>query len=105
MLPWAAESGDLALRSYVAEITIHTWDLACATGQNPAWQEDVVAVSLEVMRQILPAEGRSEMFDAIRATMPEEMRGGTDPYAAAVPVGADAPLIDQLVAHVGRLPV
>lgn len=56
------------------------------------------------MRQILPAGGRSEMFDAIRATMPEEMRNNPDPYAAAVPVGSDAPLIDQLVAHVGRNP-
>ncbi len=104
MLPWAAESGALALRSYIAEFSVHTWDLARATGQQPAWDNEVLRVSLDVMRQILPAVGRSEMFDAIRATMPQEMRSSPDPYAAAVPVGSNAALIDQLVAHVGRNP-
>jgi uncharacterized protein (TIGR03086 family) len=104
MLPWAAESGALALRTYVAELTTHTWDLARATGQQPEWDDDVLAMSLAVMREILPAAGRSEMFDAIRATMPQEMRGRPDPYQPAVPLDADAALIDQLVAHVGRDP-
>jgi uncharacterized protein (TIGR03086 family) len=104
MLPWAAESGALALRTYVAELTTHTWDLAQATGQQPEWDDEVLAMSLEVMRAILPAEGRGEMFDAIRATMPTEMRGGPDPFGAAIAVDAGAPLIDQLVAHVGRRP-
>ncbi len=105
MLPWAAESGHLALRTYVAEITVHTWDLAVATGQKPAWNADVLRVSLDVMRDILPAVGRVEMFEAIRATMPPDLRGGPHPYDPAVTVPSDAPLIDQLVAHVGRRPV
>ena len=104
MLPWAAESGALALRTYVAELSTHTWDLAQATSQQPAWDDDVLTMSLDVMREILPASGRREMFDAIRATMPEEMRGRPDPYEAAVPVDANAALVDQLVAHVGRHP-
>jgi uncharacterized protein (TIGR03086 family) len=104
MLPWAAESGDLALRTYVAEISIHTWDLAKATGQEPGWNAEVLTVSLDVMREVLPATGRREMFDAIRATMPTEMQGEPDPYDAAIAVAADAALIDQLVAHVGRTP-
>ena len=104
MLPWAAESGALALRSYVAEFSAHTWDLAQATGQQPAWDDEVLTMSLDVMRQILPAEGRQDMFEAILATMPAEMRGGPYPYDEAVPVDAGAPLIDQLVAHVGRHP-
>lgn len=104
MLPWAAESGALALRSYIAEFCTHTWDLTQATGQQPVWDDEVVVASLDVMRQILPVAGRTEMFDAIRATMPEEMRGGPDPYDPAVQVAANAPLIDQLVAHVGRHP-
>jgi uncharacterized protein (TIGR03086 family) len=104
MLPWAAESGDLALRSYIAEFSVHTWDLATATGQTPEWDADVLAMSVDVMRQILPAVGRREMFDAIRATMPPEMQGEPDPYDAAIEVSDAAPLIDQLVAHVGRTP-
>ncbi len=43
------------------------------------------------------------MFDAIFATMPEEMRGPA-PYAMAVPISANAPLIEQLAAHQGRNP-
>jgi uncharacterized protein (TIGR03086 family) len=105
MLPWASDSGALALRSYTAEFCTHTWDLAQATGQRLVWDDELVGEALEVMREILPAEGRREMFDAIRATMPEEMRNNPDPYDPAVPVAADAPLIDQLVAHVGRRPV
>ncbi len=104
VLPWAAESGALALRTYVSELTTHTWDLAQATGQQPQWDDEVTAMSLDVMREILPASGRAEMFEAIRATMPEQMRSRPDPYQAAVPVDADAPLIEQLVAHVGRHP-
>ena len=104
MLPWAAESGHLAMRTYIAELSVHTWDLAVATGQTPTWDAEVLAVSLDVMRVALPAVGRREMFDAIRATMPPEMQGGPDPYDAAVSVPDDAPLIDRLVAHVGRTP-
>jgi uncharacterized protein (TIGR03086 family) len=104
VLPWAAESGALAIRSWVAEFATHTWDLAQATGQRPVFDDAVVIMALDVMRTIVPAEGRREMFDAIRATMPEGARRMPDPYAAAVPVAADAPLIDQLVAHVGRRP-
>lgn len=103
-LPWAAASGALALRTYVAEFTAHTWDLAQATGQHPAWDDEVLTMSLDVMREVLPAEGRRAMFDAIRATMPEDMRGRPDPYDAAVPVEPGASLIDQLIAHVGRRP-
>lgn len=103
-LPWAAESGALALWSYVAEITVHTWDLAQATNQNPAWDNDVVSESLAVMERILPAAGRTEMFASIRATMPEDMRDGPAPYASAVPVDTNATLINRLVAHVGRDP-
>ena len=103
VLPWAAESGALALRSYVSELSTHTWDLAQATGQQPEWDDEVLAISLDVMRQILPAEGRREMFEAIFATMPTEERGPY-PYDEAVPVDPSAPLIDQLVAHVGRHP-
>ena len=103
-LPWASESGAQALSSYVAEFTVHTWDLAVATGQTPDWDDEVVALGLAFMRTALPVVGRKEMFAAIRAQMGTEGDIGVDPYGAAVPVAADASLIDQLVAHNGRTP-
>ena len=103
-LPWAPESGAQALASYVAEFTVHTWDLAVATNQSPDWDDEVVALGLAFMRDALPIVGRKEMFAAIRAQMGIDGDVGGDPYGAAVPVAMDAPLIEQLVAHNGRAP-
>jgi uncharacterized protein (TIGR03086 family) len=100
-LPWAQESGALTLASYCNEITVHTWDLATAIGQSPAWDDEVVATAWESFRG-MPGEGRSEMFAAVRAAMPEPYRSAGDPWADAVPVADDAPLIDRLVAWNGR---
>ena len=87
---------------------VHTWDLANATDQQPIFDDGAVQLALDVYREILPAEGRQEMFDAIFATMPEEMQPeevrGPAPYAMAVPISANAPLIEQLAAHQGRNP-
>ena len=33
-LPWATLSGTEVLASYTGELTLHTWDLATATGQQ-----------------------------------------------------------------------
>lgn len=103
-LPWAPDSGAQALGTYIAEVCVHTWDLAIATGQSPTWDEHVLVVALAAIRGTLPAFGRPEMFAAIRAQM--GLVGGdfTDPYGPAVPVADDAPLIDQLVAYNGRTP-
>lgn len=102
-LPWAQESGALTLASYCNEITVHTWDLATATGQHPAWDDEVVATAWDSFRG-LPGQGRAEMFAAVKAEMPEPYRSAGDPWADAVPVPDDAPLIDRLVAWNGRRP-
>jgi uncharacterized protein (TIGR03086 family) len=102
-LPWAQESGAVTLASYCSEITVHTWDLATATGQHPAWDDEVVATAWEASRW-MPGEGRAEIFAAIKAGMGEPYRSGPDPFAAPVPVPDDAPLIDRLVAWNGRRP-
>ena len=34
-LPWSARSGRATLATYLNEVTVHTWDLARATGQRP----------------------------------------------------------------------
>ena len=102
-LPWAQESGAVTLASYCNEITVHTWDLATATGQRPAWDEEVLATSWESIRG-MPGEGRAQMFAAVKAEMPEPFRSAGDPWVDAVPVADDAPLVDRLVAWNGRRP-
>lgn len=82
-LPWATMSGAATLVSYLNEVTVHTWDLATATGQRPAWDPQVVSLAFDGIR-FLPATGRGDAF------------------ADAVPVADDAPLIDRLVAWNGR---
>lgn len=100
-LPWIQGSGAELLTSYFSELTVHTWDLATATGQQPDWDDTVVTAALEA-RPILPAENRRAVFEEISAAM------GLDevaiPFAEAVAVPADAPAIDRLVAWNGRDP-
>ena len=102
--PWATHDGAGTLAMYTSELTTHTWDLATATGQRPAWDDDVLAVAFASIQADLPGESRVEMFEAIRATMPPELRNFSYPYAERVPVADDAPLIDKLVAWTGRQP-
>ncbi len=88
-LPWAQLPGWIALMTYVNEVTVHTWDLAVATGQAPMWDDDVLELAYRAIQQGLPAEGRT---------------GEGFPFADVVPVADDAPLIDKLVAWNGRRP-
>ena len=88
MLPFGTLPGAAALASYVGEVTTHTWDLAVATGQSPDWDGEVLAVGLT----------------AIRAKLPSASRPPQVPFGDAVPVPADAPLVDQLVGWQGRDP-
>ncbi|CAN5489696.1 TIGR03086 family metal-binding protein [soil metagenome] len=100
-LPWIQGTGAEVLTSYFSELTVHTWDLATATGQQPDWDDTVVTAALEA-RPILPAENRRELFEQISAAMGLDEVG--IPFAEAVTVPADAPAIDRLVAWNGRDP-
>ena len=103
-LPWAELPGGATLLMYTSEITVHTWDLATATGQQPAWDPQVVEAAFVAIRRGLPAEGRRARFAAIRQGMPPERGGFADPFGEVVDVPADAPLIERLVAWTGRRP-
>jgi len=100
-LPWIQGTGADVLASYISELTVHTWDLAAATGQEPAWDDAVVSAALDA-GGILPAENRRALFEEISAAM------GLDevaiPFAEAVPIPDTAPAIDRLVAWNGRDP-
>lgn len=102
-LPWIQGTGAEVLASYFSELTVHTWDLATATGQQPDWDGTVVTAAFDVTRQILPAENRRALYEEISAA-----RGLDEvavPFAEAVPISDDAPTIDRLVAWNGRDPL
>jgi len=100
-LPWIQGNGAEVLASYFSELTVHTWDLATATGQQPDWDDTVVTAALAA-RDFLPAENRRALFEEISTAM------GLDevaiPFAEPVPIPDDAPAIDRLVAWNGRDP-
>jgi uncharacterized protein (TIGR03086 family) len=87
-LPFGRLPGAAALASYTGEISTHTWDVAIATGQSPAWDEEVLTDALTAMHSKLPTAERPPGV----------------PFAAAVPVVDGAPAIDRLVAWQGRDP-
>jgi len=100
-LPWIHGNGAEVLTSYIPELTVHTWDLAAATGQQPHWDDTVVTAALAA-RDFLPAENRRALFEEISTAM------GLDqvaiPFAEQVPIPDNAPAIDRLVAWSGRDP-
>jgi len=103
-LPWATMPGAVMLLTYLGEVTVHTWDLATATGQHPDWDDAVVGAADEAYRRALPPEGRAGMVQAIRDELPPELRNTPSPFADPVAVPDGAPMIDRLVAWSGRRP-
>ena len=100
-LPWIQGNGAEILTSYFSELTVHTWDLATATGQQPDWDDTVITAALAA-GDFLPAENRRALFEEISTPM------GLDevaiPFAEAVPIPDNAAAIDRLVAWNGRDP-
>lgn len=86
-LPFGSLPGAAAAAVWTSEFTVHTWDMATATGQLPDWDPELVAISHAAMRRGLPTGPRDGA-----------------PFGAAVDVDADAPAIDRLVAWCGRKP-
>ena len=103
VLPWATMTGAAMLGMYVSEITTHTWDVAKATGQDPEWDDAVCRLALDAMRRDLPMADRTPMWDEFKAHAPANFQFDP-PFANAVAVPVDAPLIDQLVGWTGRQP-
>jgi uncharacterized protein (TIGR03086 family) len=102
-LPWGTFSGAEVLDVYTNEIAVHTWDLARGTGQMPEWDESVLTVADAAIRAQLPLADRTPIWEAAKAALPPGIEWET-PFANAVDVPDDAPLIDRLVAWNGRQP-
>jgi uncharacterized protein (TIGR03086 family) len=103
VLPWATMTGAEMLAMYVSEVTTHTWDVAEATGQDAAWDDVVCRLALDAMHRDLPMADRTPMWEEFKAHAPSNFQFDP-PFANAVAVGTDAPLIEQLVAWTGRQP-
>jgi uncharacterized protein (TIGR03086 family) len=102
-VPWAVLSGSEAVAIYLAELLTHTWDLAQATGQSPAWDDDAVALATVAMHSQLPLADRTPIWEAAKASLPADVEWEA-PFGPAVEVPDDAPAIDRLVAWTGRRP-
>ena len=73
-------------RFYVSDVFMHSWDLARATGQEADLDEDHAGDLLS---------GMAQMEDVLRSS---------GQYGPAVPVPADAPVVDRLMGFIGRDP-
>jgi uncharacterized protein (TIGR03086 family) len=103
-LPWVTAPGAALLTMYTSELTVHTWDLARATGQRPAWRDGVVQVALDAALQALAPGDREAGFEAMRAQLPAALSANFPPFKNAIDIADGAPLIDRLVAWYGRRP-
>lgn len=99
IVPWRPMTVRESLPCYVSEFTVHTWDLATATGLAVDWDEDIVALSQKAMECEIPADYRSAIFAAVLADAPDDVEV---PFGEAHPAPEGAPSIDQLAAYVGR---
>src|SRR5919205_1162931 len=73
--------GEVAGLVALNEVIVHGWDLASATGQPYASEDDLVAGALGF----------------VRAAVAENPNGSPGLFGPPVPVPADAPLLDQLL--------
>lgn len=78
--------GQATERFYVADLFMHSWDLARATSQEHGLDHAAAEQMLAGMRQV------------------EEMLRSSGQYGPAHPVADDAPAADRLLAFVGRDP-
>lgn len=103
VLPWGTFPGRDVLDVYTNEMVVHTCDLAAATGLAADWDPAVLEASLAVMTAQLPTADRAPIWEAVFAGIPEGVEVDV-PFANAIAVAEDAPLIDRLLAWNGRTP-
>lgn len=79
---------DQAVSFHFIDYVVHSWDLARSIGTRPNLGQPVLEAAWQVARLV-----------------PDEARGRPgSPFGLLVPVPADAPLLDRIVAHLGRHP-
>jgi uncharacterized protein (TIGR03086 family) len=103
VLPFGTMTGAEALGIYTNEIVVHAWDLAKGMGMPVVFSDAVVGAAMAAIKSQMPVADRTEMWAGMEASMPAGVTWQV-PFANAVDVAPDAPMIDQLVAWNGRKP-
>jgi uncharacterized protein (TIGR03086 family) len=83
--PFGDMTGDEALRYLALDGTVHTWDLAQATGQSFTPPDELVAAAMSTAKQTITPAARDG-----------------DTFADATPAPTDASSFEQLIAFTGR---
>jgi uncharacterized protein (TIGR03086 family) len=86
-MPFGDIPASAAVSIHFLDIVVHGWDLARATGQDTTIEPDLAAEALDISQGLLSPELRE-----------------TGVFGPEVPISADDPLHDRLVAFVGRRP-
>ncbi len=86
-MPFGEVPGEMALSVITADHLTHAWDLARATGQDLAVDDELATWALQTWQAVVPAEGREG-----------------DAFHAVVAVADDASALDRLVGYTGRQP-
>lgn len=84
-LPVGRGPVESALYLHLGETLVHGWDLAMATGQTPAFEDDVVEASLTQFRSWLPPQ-----------------RPPASPFSDARLLDEDSGPLDRLAGYLGR---
>ncbi len=91
-MPWGETyTGATLVDMYLAEIAAHSWDLAVATGQLQRLDDGLARTALDGARAMLKPEYRNVM-------------GPGNPYGSEVEPPADATVVEQFAAFMGRPP-
>ena len=86
-MPFGDIPAPAAVSIHFLDIVVHGWDLARATGQDTTIEPDLAAEALDISQGLLSPELRE-----------------TGVFGPEVPISADDPLHDRLVAFMGRRP-
>jgi len=86
-MPFGDIPAGAAVSIHFLDIVVHGWDLARATGQDTTIEPDLAEEALDISHGLLSPELRE-----------------TGVFGPEVPISADNPLHDRLVAFMGRRP-
>jgi uncharacterized protein (TIGR03086 family) len=90
-LPFGEVPAEWSVTQQIADVVVHGWDIAKATGQSTDLDAELGRLALEWARQNLRPEFRGD-------------EGSGRVFGAEVPVSDSAPLHDRLAGFFGRNP-